>query len=839
MLLDRGWRVDSLHFGNQGYIIELYRTFRSGEEIDPAWKAFFLGFEMKCLLEAPPPPSLDIHEPLKRHGRLTGSRNPIVPKGEAQTGQEGPFERADHNIGPIGFEYMHIRDETARRNIEEILEEDIDFSPEEKRRFLLSLMEAKGLEEFLQAKFLGAKRFSVEGGEVLLPMLFELEKVAAEGGVEEISIGMAHRGRLVVLCQVLGKPYNELFAEFEGKDPPHSDHFTGDVKYHKGRRHDADVDGKKLRLSLLSNPSHLEGVVPVVLGYTRAQMDTGRRIMPLLIHGDASVAGQGVIYEALQMHKLAGYGVGGALHVIINNRIGFTASPEETRSSRYPSDIAKAFDMPVFHVDGEDVEACIRTMRYAFKILCRLGLDVFIDLNCYRLYGHNEADEPRFTNPLLYEEIRSRKSVFELYRTALQANIATEENRFQEKLKTAFEKRHEAPLPTYHRAEEIIPKTAISREQFFEFLEKTHTLDPEFHTHPRIDKLFKTRLATIREKEGGKGVDWGAGELITYASLIHDGFPVRLSGQDSKRGTFSHRHSVIIDQKTETEHVPLAGSIEPKGNFFAYNSLLSEYAVMGFEFGYAGGRPGALVIWEGQFGDFANGGQVVIDQFLSSSETKWGAPNHLVLYLPHGMEGMGPEHSSCRLERFLQLSSGRNWNIIQPTMPAQLFHALRRQMMRSVKLPLIVLMPKSMLRLPDSYSTTKEFTDSLFHKVISDAGSDDMCIFCSGKIYYALCQKKKELGKDTTIVRIEEIYPFPQEEIAPYVDRKILIWVQEEHKNQGAWHYMQEKFKEAFREKGELVYRGREASSATASGFAKSFEREQENIVMSVWQNKT
>jgi 2-oxoglutarate dehydrogenase E1 component len=734
-----------------------------------------------------------------------------------------------------------------------------NFSIEEKKRILTKLNEAVAFENFLHTKFTGQKRFSLEGAESAIPALDAVIDAGAELGIKEFVIGMAHRGRLNVLANILGKSYEDIFAEFEGKEFD-ANAFNGDVKYHLGFSTDVEtMHKKKVHLSLTPNPSHLETVDPIVEGIVRAKLDetpdyTVNNIAPILIHGDAAIAAQGIVYEVIQMSLLKGYSTGGTIHLVINNQVGFTTNYTDARSSTYCTDIGKVTLSPVFHVNGDDVEALIYTIRLAMEYRQTFHQDVFIDILCYRKYGHNEGDEPRFTQPLLYKEIAKHLNPREIYNQKLlsdgivEANLAKEmEKSFKDLLQNNLdnsklrEKTKVTPFMEGRWSEfrlstpadfEQSPVTAVDKKTITAIAEKITSLPSDKQFFNKIVRLFDDRKQMM--KEPGR-LDWAMGELLAYATLMNEGYPVRVSGQDVERGTFSHRHAVIRLEDSEEQYVPLSNISDKQAPFYIYNSLLSEYGVLGFEYGYAFASPDSLVIWEAQFGDFGNGAQIIIDQYLSSAEDKWRRMNGLVMLLPHGYEGQGAEHSSARLERFLQLCAEYNMQIANCTTPANFFHLLRRQMHRDFRKPLVVFTPKSLLRHPKCVSTIADLTKGGFQEVIDDATanakSTRRVVFCSGKVYYDLLERQeadKESG--VAVVRIEQLYPFPQNQldaiVAKYKNATELVWLQEEPENMGAWSFLLRTWTNA-----ELKVIAREASASPATGSHKQHDKEQHSLV--------
>ena len=763
----------------------------------------------------------------------------------------------------IGAQFMHIdrlelrvwlqrRMETTRNRLQ--------LTREDQLRILTKLTDATTFEEFIQRKFVGAKSFSLEGGETLIPLLDLVIEKAAQQSVEEVVLGMAHRGRLNVLANVMGKSASSIFREFEDKDPEHY-MGRGDVKYHLGYSSDhVTSTGRTVHLSLAFNPSHLEFVNPVVLGRTRAKQDRRgdvdrERVLPVLIHGDAAFIGQGIVQETLNMSGLEGYRVGGALHVIVNNQIGFTTGPRQARSTTYASDVAKMLQSPIFHVNGEDPEAVAQVVELAMDFRREFKRDVVIDMYCYRRLGHNETDEPAFTQPVMYGKVRQRKSVREAYRDKLlalggvsmhEAEEIAEDRRQRLEAHLAEARKDDFKLhyPTLQGlwqdyvggSDAAVPDvdTAVAREDASRWLEALTHVPEGFNLNPKLGRTLKARREMAR---GNAPLDWAAGEALAFASLVAEGRRVRLSGQDSERGTFSHRHSVFHDTVDGHEYVPLAELGARHGGVFdVHNSPLSEAGVLGFEYGYSVDTPDGLVIWEAQFGDFVNGAQVIIDQFLSSAEEKWGRLSGLVMLLPHGFEGAGPEHSSARLERFLQLCAEDNMQVVYPTTPAQFFHLLRRQVLRPIRKPLVVMSPKSLLRHPRAVSALDEFTSGSFQRVIPDREVDPAgvrrVLMTSGKLYYELLAAREERGaSDVAIVRLEQLYPLRQEEVdaalAPYPAAAPVVWVQEEPANMGAWWYLRVRWG------GEVagrpfagVTRPESASPATGSSAAHRIEQE-------------
>ncbi len=764
-----------------------------------------------------------------------------------------------------GFEYMHITSTEEKRWLQKRIEgyRARPVLDSDDRIWLLKLLTAaEGLERYLHSRYVGQKRFSLEGGESLIPLLDELIQRAGKARMEEIVIGMAHRGRLNVLTNIVGKSPSDLFDEFEGKKESHGIIIAGDVKYHMGFSADIEASDHVIHVALGFNPSHLEIVAPVIEGSVRARQMRrkdlkGDKVLAVLIHGDASFAGQGVVMETLQLSQARGFSTGGTVHIVINNQIGFTVSnPYDSRSTAYCTDVGKMVQAPIFHVNGDDPEAVIFITRLAMDYRNTFHKDVIIDLVCYRRLGHNEADEPAVTQPMMYEKIRNHSTARSLYAESLiEAGVITSENARQmvsgyrdaldrgEIVSRPVKKGVVNPFAANWREHKgfswtDFAETSVDSNLLAELGMRQLELPPSFTPHSRIKRLLESRR---RMAEGELLADWGYAENLAYASLLHEGHNVRLCGQDSGRGTFFHRHAILHNQEDGSSHVPLKQIAADGANFTIIDSLLSEEAVLGFEYGYAAADPKTLVIWEAQFGDFANVAQVVIDQFITSAGTKWGLSCNITLLLPHGQEGQGAEHSSARLERFLQLSAEKNIQVCVPTTPAQIFHLLRRQVIRPSRIPLIALTPKSLLRHPLATSPTHELAEGEFQPVIGEIDSIDpsnvkRVIACCGKVYYELLEarRSRELT-DTAIIRIEELYPFPRDyftaAILPFVNAKTLIWCQEEPQNQGAWDQIKHRLTWRMPDDRHLYYVGRCASAAPATGYHPMYEMQQETLV--------
>ena len=763
----------------------------------------------------------------------------------------------------IGYEFMHIMDSRIRSwflNKIEGKPTPYSFSNEEKEHVLKRLVDSEGLEKFLAAKYPGAKRFGLEGGESLVPLLDTLIEDLGSLGTKELVLGMSHRGRLNVLINVMGKKPSILFTEFD-ENFEEDDAHTGDVKYHLGFSSNILTSGGQVHVSLGANPSHLEAVNPVVLGSVRARQDRrqdkeNNKVVPILMHGDASFSAQGVVMEILQLSQTRAYGVGGSIHIVLNNQIGFTTSvKEDARSTEYCTDVAKMINAPIIHVNGDDPEACVMAAKLAVEFRSTFKKDIIIDFVCYRRRGHNETDEPFATQPIMYRQIKSKETVTDIYSKKLIENNSLDKSKY-EKFKKDYRKNMEKG-ETVAKSLSTDPDlsiqfdwepyldpdlkksypTAISNEDLKESMSYGFDFEEGLEMQKQVAKVYQERKQML---EGKIPMNWGFSEMAAYASLLNDGYPVRMTGQDSRRGTFSHRHLVVKDQNTGEGFVPLSKLNNGNKKFEIYDSLLSEEAVLGFEYGYASTWPEGLVIWEAQFGDFVNVAQVVIDQFIVSAETKWNRLSGLTMFLPHGYEGQGPEHSSCRLERFLQLWSHENIQVCVPTLPAQIFHLLRRQVVRPSRKPLIVLTPKSLLRNPLATSELKDLTEGTFKNVIIDeaTSTSKRVIFCSGKIYFDLLQEiSKRNIKNITVVRLEQLYPFPESElinITKSVKCKDFYWVQEEPENMGAWLMIRHKLEKVLNEtkKGyKLGVIARNLSAAPAGGYQKYHQKRQKEIV--------
>ena len=783
----------------------------------------------------------------------------------------------------IGAEYMHISDPVEKIWFRERMEKNenqINFTNKGKKAILKTIIKAEGFEKYLAKKFIGTKRFGLDGGEALIPALEQIIKRGGQLGAKEIKIGMPHRGRLNVLANVLQKSYKKIFNEFVGELDAKSEESAGDVKYHLGASSNREFDGNSVHVSLTDNPSHLEAVNPVVLGQVRAKQffhkDKERKeVIPILIHGDAAFAGQGVVAECFAMSGLKGHNTGGTIHIIVNNQIGFTTSPRFARSSPYPSDLGKIVEAPILHCNGDDPEAVVHCAKIAIEFRQRFKKDVVIDLICYRRFGHNEGDEPTFTQPLMYKKIKSHPTTLNIYsKKLIKENSITEEEfksekkEFNDLLENQFKsaKDHHPKIDWFEgtwsryrpqKGKDKIGNTGVQKNELIEISKKIHSLQENLKIHKTIKRIFENRHKSILEE---KNIDWSTAEALAFGTLLKEGFPVRLVGQDSGRGTFSQRHSVLRNQEDNSRYIPLNNISNKQQNFEIVDSFLSELAVLGFEYGYSLVEPETLTIWEAQFGDFANGAQVVIDQFIASGERKWNRASGLVMLLPHGYEGQGPEHSSARLERFLQLSGQENLQIVNCTTPANYFHVLRRQIHRDFRKPLIIMTPKSLLRNKLCISNLEDFSkNKSFHRVLKDHSYFDndkfislkkdsdikKVIICSGKIYFDLLKARETIRRnDIVLIRVEQLYPFPVKslvkEIKNYRKNASFFWCQEEPKNMGAWSsvrdYIQWTLDYIEANNNKISYIGRDPAASPATGYAKRHISQQEEIIRKVFE---
>lgn len=890
-----GWNAD--------YIDAQYRLWKSDpRQVSLEWRIFFEGFELasfpepsgicdreEVLLQAgvqelihryrdighllaclDPLASCPIDHPLLRLSSFNLSEEALDRNVQAPGflhSKRMPLREIVSNLrdtycGSVGVEYMHLQDPSERAWLQDRMEpirNRPDPAADEKLAILSVLTRATLFEQFLHTKYVGQKRFSLEGAEVVTAMLDSLLRRAAEAQCREVILGMAHRGRLNVLVNVLRKPYSDIFCEFEDHYDPESMVGSGDVKYHKGYMADLEIPGgRSLRVLLAANPSHLEAVDPVVEGIARARQDgcgdcMRRQVLPVLLHGDAAFAGQGVVAETLNLSLLEGYSTGGTIHLVVNNQIGFTTLPDHARSTRYSTDVAKMLMVPIFHVHGEDPEAACFLVKLALDYRMEFAKDVVIDVVCFRRYGHNEGDEPYFTQPVMYDRIKERPQLWRSYAAKLRGEgvvsdgeIEAMQDGIRECLEKAFDSVHDktCPLPVNRFLEswddigrdypETSVETGIGEETLVSLARGMNAFPNGFSVHPRLERILAKRLESV---EKGEGIDWATVELLAFGTLLEDGTPVRLSGQDSLRGTFSHRHSVLTDVKAGERFTPLNALSPGQARYCGYDSMLSENAVLGFEYGYSLADPRTLVIWEAQFGDFANNAQVMIDQFISSGETKWQRRSGLVLLLPHGLEGQGAEHSSARLERFLQLCAEDNIQVCNPSTPAQYFHLLRRQVKRNVRKPLVVMTPKSLLRHPLAVSGITDLCVGRFREVLDDPGESEAperVLFCSGKIYYDLVGKRDEARTGRIpIIRIEQFHPFPERLLAEIAAKRSRagewFWVQEEPRNMGGWGFVGPRLEALIGR--ELGFIGRKAAASPATGSHRAHLVEQEAIL--------
>lgn len=879
-------------FGSINAIEDLYaRYLKDPQSVDPSWKSFFDTFDREKVKTIQASSStaggdariLGLINAYRLFGHLGADIDPLASEPPSRPSQLAidvfGFSSADLTqefptfgllpeqkstlqsiinrlesiySGKIGVEFVGI----CRSDVEKWLADQLEggafraeLTVDQKHMIMQYLNQSELFESFLHMKYPGQKRFSLEGAESLIPMLAEIIDRGAEFGVKEIVFGMAHRGRLNVLSNILNKSYVDIFSEFDEGYAQDSFEGTGDVKYHKGYYSNTiSSHGHKVDISVMPNPSHLESVDPIVEGVVKAkQLQAGKggfdKILPVLIHGDASISGQGVVYETLQLINLPGYTTGGTIHVVINNQIGFTTLPKDSRSTTYCTDIAKAFGAPVFHVNGDDPESCFFAALLAIELRCKFQIDVFIDMVCYRKYGHNESDEPAYTQPLVYQVIRKKQPIRELYKeTLISRDVLKRESaeKMEQEFKASLQKALESvEIPKEKTTDKHLGKfsdegvifkhvnTGVLPITLRMVAEKISFIPQNFKINPKLQKLVKDRFSMIEKDLQKPSIDWGMAELLAYGSLLNEGYDVRLSGQDCCRGTFSHRHAVWVDQETSSQYFPLQHISDKQGRFDAYNSPLSEYAVLGFEFGYSLAAPKSLVIWEAQFGDFSNGAQIVIDQYISTAEQKWGQKSGLVLLLPHGYEGQGPEHSSARIERYLTLAGQNNMMIANPTTPAQFFHLLRRQVLGVVKKPLIVFTPKGLLRHPACLSTLQELAQGSFLELLDDPDKPqnvDKLVFCSGRIFYDLiAARTKGQVENIAIVRIEQLYPLDREGMLSIFEKykgfKECVWIQEEPVNMGPSFYIIREIEQLLPKdiKLDCIARPRSASPAVGS----------------------
>ncbi len=899
--------------GNQELeaIEDLYQTYlKNPEDVDASWRQFFSGFEFGRTNYEQKPAAvhsekmnkefaiLNLIHGYRQRGHLFTKTNPVRARrkysptldiknfGLDEKDLETTFQAGnDIGIGPaklkdiiahledtycssIGVEYVYMRHPEVIQWLKERMEgskNSQEFTDEKRKHIFYHLKLAVGFENFIHKKFVGQKRFSLEGAETLIPSLDAVIERGAELGIEEFVLGMAHRGRLNVLANILEKPYENIFKEFYGKQYE-DDISQGDVKYHLGYENEVETDfGKKVKLKLMPNPSHLETVGPIVEGMTRSRIDSiyngdFSKAAPIIIHGDAAIAAQGVVYETIQMSQLDGYKTGGTIHLVINNQVGFTTPYLEARSSTYCTDVAKVTRSPVFHVNGDDVESLIYTITLALEFRQKFHTDVFIDILCYRKYGHNEGDEPRFTQPMLYKAISKHPNPRDIYSEKLDklGIISKDESRkkikefdqfLEEKYKVS-EKIDKLKIrkflineyePYKMPKEEVFGQktdTGIKKETLLEVVKKMNSLPKDLKFFKKVDRILSDRKMMISDNR----LDWAMGELLAYGTLVTEGHPVRLTGQDTERGTFAHRHAAFVVEGTDEKYFPLKYVDKNQAPFHVYNSLLSEYAAMGFEYGYSAALPNGLTIWEAQFGDFHNVAQVIVDQYITSAFEKWGLMNGLVLLLPHGYEGQGPEHSSARIERFLQQAANHNIQVVIPTTPANMFHLLRRQVKMKTRVPLIVFTPKSLLRHPQVVSKIEELAVGSFNEVIDDPVAEpdlvEKVVFTTGRLYYDLAKTKVEKGiSNVAVVRIEQIHPVPHKQIddilKKYKKASELIWAQDEPENMGAWPFIARKLKDL-----NLTPVARKESGSPAVGLMEIHKQSLEKLLETVFQEK-
>ncbi len=924
---------DYLKSINADYIDEIYSHYlENPDSVDPSWRYFFDGVylgEVTALVDGEALPSIESHagslnwdlelkvyqliEAYRNHGHLIAKINPIYPNPVTTPELDlARFGLTDAHLSQsfaagnflglgsatlqsiidalrkiyassIGAELLQVQNQAERSFLEKKLEGiqgNYTVARDDKKFILKRLTESESLERFLHTRYVAQKRFSIEGGEALIPSLDCIFETAAGLGAEEVVLGMGHRGRLNVLVNTFHKKPEYLFSEFDDNYRLSTDHGEGDVKYHKGYSYDLTTrQGKNVHLSMGFNPSHLEVVAPVVIGMARAKQvqrnDTQcKKVLTVITHGDAAFAGQGVVYETLQASKLEAYQVGGAIHIISNNQVGFTTDPKDARSTRYCTDLARMLDAPIFHVNGDDPEAVWHVMKIATEFRYQFQKDVFIDLICYRKYGHNEGDEPSFTQPQLYKLVSSHPTPRDVYSKRLLSESVVSEAEIQQALddamnplNAALEKvRAEKPEPFHSEyqgkywskyktatVEDLFTpvETKVSANDLVSISKAINHFAPPFKIHPKLERMFDARIQAV---EQGKGIDWGNAEVLAYATLVKEGISVRMTGQDVLRGTFTHRHASVFDFNTNEQYTAI-NSLTDKAKLHIYNSHLSEVAVMGIEFGYSVSEPDTLVIWEAQFGDFANGAQAIIDQFVATSESKWHRASGLTLLLPHGFEGQGPEHSSARLERFLQLCGKNNITVAYPSNSAQIFHILRRQAKRNFRKPLVIMSPKSLLRHPKAVAELSDLTDNTFQEVLDDnrfkdpkqASGVKRVMICTGKIYYDLLEEQeKRNANHIALVRLEQLYPWPEAALAKAIEKysnaKEVFFVQEEPRNMGAWTYFQGMWGGALSNFGtrfpklSLTYVGREICASPAVGSKKLHDKEQREIILKAFE---
>ena len=896
-------RLDFFNRANAEYIEQIYEQYQQDPgSVEEPWRIYFAGFEAaggRAFTSTGVPLTIGLHKLVHAYRDLGHFVADLDPLGRPRPPQrlldlsqfnisEADLDRVvgkadfcgqtDGTIRDllnklretycrtIGVEFVNISDEQQRQWLCQRMEPILNrpaFSPEESRAILFQLVAAEEFEQWCHRKWPTTKRFSLEGSDALIPMLNMIVDDGAAIGMQEICIGMAHRGRLNVLAHVLNKPYEVLLSEFEGTNVHQDSQGDGDVKYHLGYANDRPTaQGETIHIGLSPNPSHLELIDPVVEGIVRCKQeyrsDTDRtKVIPLLIHGDASFTGQGIVLETLDLSELPGWRTGGTIHVIVNNQVGFTTDPEEGRFTPYPTDVAKAIQAPIFHVNGDDPEAVVHAAKMAVEFRKEFKVDVMIDLWCYRRHGHNEVDEPSFTQPLMYQQIAQHKSVRELYSAKLLQEGKITQQELDEMKKVARERLDKAgeaakefrPRPRTAQMNNLwrgftrVPadwnaKTTVPAETLIRIAESAASLPEGFTPHMKLGRLMSQRLDAVRS---GEAIDWGCGEMLALGSLLLEGTPIRFTGQDAQRGTFSHRHAVLHDYKTGEKYIPLNHLSDKQAALTIMNTMLSELAVVGFEYGFSSGDPRNLVIWEAQFGDFVNGAQPIIDQCISVAESKWQLMNGMVMLLPHGFEGQGPEHSNAYLERFLSLCAEENMQVCVPTRPSQLFHALRRQVHRPFRKPLIMMTPKSLLRYAPSWSRLRDFTEAGYQFVLDDPSGPDReavtrVLFCSGKVFYSVAAARDKASvRNVAIVRVEQLYPFPKKEIqsilARYNKAQEVCWVQEEPRNRGAWQFMEDRLRDMLPDPAVLRYFGRDEAASPATGSFKAHEHEEQELI--------
>lgn len=849
---------DFANLSNRTFIEEVYNSYlEDPQSVDTTWQCFFEGIHFAESLSVSGGPLPQGHaqseapliDQFRKYGHLGASVSYLIKTEvpevlQKHAGSDAFASLAALYMGTIGYEFDHVEDEAVKQFIIDAIEKGgpQSITKEEKLEIFDYMTRAESFESFIHRNYQGHKRFSLEGGEAFIPMMHCIKAEGARSGVEDLVVALAHRGRLNTLAHIFEKPYEDLFFEFEPVYQPPFQHVSGDVKYHLG--YESTHDG--MHMYMMPNPSHLESVNAPCEGYARAMQDAKggarEKVLPVVVHGDAAIAGQGIVYEVLQMCHLEGYQTGGTIHIVINNHIGFTAEDKDTRSTRYCTDIAKAFSAPVFHVNGDDPVGCYFVTKLAVALRQTFQQEVFIELDCYRKYGHNESDEPNFTNPLIYQKLAERENPQVQFRKQLlNSGICTEDELVA--IETAQkQKLEEALAKTKQKAESYVVEEG--QEQQHQSNPVETKLDPEtvkklgdilatppdgFSMHQKVERIIGERKQMAY---GEKPADWGFAENLAYASLLAAGTNIRISGEDVKRGTFAHRHAVFFNQQDGSEYAPLS---QFDAHFSIYNSHLSEYGVLGFEFGYSVQNPNNLVVWEAQYGDFANGAQIVWDQYISSSEQKWNQKSALTLLLPHGYEGGGPEHSSARIERYLQLAANDNVYIVMPSTPAQVFHALRRQGLQEHKRPLVMCMPKALLRFPPSLSELSQITDGQFEPVLTDPTPPQDCnrvILCCGKVYYELMPHRDKMPH-TAIHRIEQLYPLDIEKIKSLIGENVkeLLWVQEEHQNMGAFEYIYPLLLSNVSDSVKIRYVGRKKSASTAAGSMALHNKELEQLL--------